>query len=46
MSFTYLILLKDYFDWLSPLPNEVKVKDRAIGEFDFIHVFVHRTKDL
>lgn len=31
---------KDYFDWLSPLPDGVKVKQRAIGEFDFMHVFV------
>lgn len=30
---------KDYFDWLSPLPNGVVVKPRPLGELDFIHVF-------
>ena len=30
----------DYFNWLSPLPNGVEVKAHAIGQFDFMHVFV------
>ena len=29
-----------YFQWISPLPNGVEVKERLIGEFDFIHLFV------
>ncbi len=33
-----------YFQWISPLPNGVEVKERLIGEFDFIHLFVtHRS---
>ncbi len=35
---------ESYFNWLSPLPHEVKVKDRAIGDFDFMHVFVTEIK--
>ena len=29
-----------YFDWLSPLPGDLTVKDKLTGELDFIHVFV------
>jgi hypothetical protein len=29
----------EYFNWLSPLPKNVKVKSRLSGELDFIHVF-------
>ena len=32
-----------YFDWLSPLPNHITVKDRLSGEVDFIHVFVRES---
>jgi hypothetical protein len=30
---------KEYFNWLTPLPQDVEVKTRISGEFDFIHVF-------
>src|SRR5688572_288765 len=33
-----------YFDWLSPLPKGVVVKDKLNGEFDFIHLFVLEEK--
>jgi len=29
-----------YFQWISPLPTGVEVKEVLIGEFDFIHLFV------
>jgi hypothetical protein len=29
-----------YFDWVSPLPDDVKVSSQLKGELDFIHVFV------
>jgi hypothetical protein len=29
-----------YFDWISPLPEDVRVATRLAGEMDFIHVFV------
>lgn len=35
----------DYFNWLSPLPNGVEVKTRAVGQFDFIHVFASKHDD-
>jgi len=31
---------KEYFDWISPLPENVKVKKSLSGEVDFIHLFV------
>ena len=33
----------EYFDWLSPLPEELIVGEVLTGKFDFIHLFV---KDL
>ena len=30
----------DYFDWISPLPKDVKIKSKLGGEIDFIHLFV------
>src|SRR5688572_3882113 len=36
--------LADYFDWLSPLPKALIVKNKLIGEFDFIHMFVRDVK--
>jgi hypothetical protein len=33
-----------YFDWLTPLPENIAVKDKLAGEFDFIHVFVREKK--
>lgn len=35
---------RDYFDWLAPLPKGVEVKLQAIGQLDFIHVFVTEQK--
>jgi hypothetical protein len=35
---------RDYFDWLSPLPEEIKVNDKLTSETDFIHVFVKDQK--
>ena len=34
----------EYFDWISPLPPEVKVKAKLAGDFDFIHLFVKDQK--
>jgi hypothetical protein len=28
-----------YFDWISPLPEDSTFKEKASGQFDFIHVF-------
>lgn len=33
-----------YFDWISPLPKEVTVKNRLSGEVDFIHLFLKDQK--
>jgi hypothetical protein len=33
-----------YFDWLSPLPAEVKVSKTLSGPCDFIHVFIKDQK--
>jgi len=33
-----------YFDWLAPLPKDVKVMDSLKGEIDFIHLFVKESK--
>lgn len=35
---------KDYFAWLSPLPEGVKVVDKLAGQLDFIHLFVRDDK--
>jgi hypothetical protein len=35
---------KEYFDWLSPMPENVEVKEKLTGEFDFIHLFVNDQK--
>jgi hypothetical protein len=29
-----------YFDWLDPLPQNIVVKNKLSGDFDFIHLFV------
>lgn len=29
-----------YWDWISPLPEGVEVKERAAGTLDFVHLFV------
>ena len=29
-----------YFDWISPLPKGLSVKQKLAGELDFIHLFV------
>lgn len=31
---------EEYFDWLQPLPPDVKVRSRLSGALDFIHLFV------
>ncbi|HEU5290421.1 MAG TPA: DUF3052 domain-containing protein [Cyclobacteriaceae bacterium] len=33
-----------YFDWISPLPPNVKVKTKLSDEVDFIHLFVKDQK--
>lgn len=33
-----------YFDWISPLPPDVKIKSKLVGEVDFIHLFVREQK--
>jgi hypothetical protein len=33
-----------YFDWISPMPKDLIVKDKLAGEFDFIHMFVRDVK--
>jgi hypothetical protein len=35
---------KDYFQWMSPMPEGVKVKDKLAGAMDFIHLFVRDRK--
>jgi hypothetical protein len=34
----------EYFDWLSPLPEDVVISKTLKGEFDFIHLFVQNLK--
>lgn len=34
----------DYFDWISPLPEDVSVRRSATKELDFIHSFVKDQK--
>jgi hypothetical protein len=36
---------KQYFDWISPLPEKTQIKARLSPELDFIHVFVFSKKD-
>jgi hypothetical protein len=31
-----------YFDWMSPLPKGLNVKQKLAGELDFIHLFVRQ----
>ena len=33
-----------YFDSISPLPKGLVVKDKLVGDFDFIHLFVNQVK--
>lgn len=33
-----------YFDWINPLPSDVKVKTKLAGQLDFIHLFVKDQK--
>ena len=35
---------KDYFSWLSPLPEGVKIMDKLSGAMDFVHLFVRDRK--
>ena len=35
---------KDYFNWISPLPEKVSVKTQATSGIDFIHMFVKDQK--
>lgn len=35
---------EDYFSWLAPLPDDLKVKTKLTGELDFIHLFVKDQK--
>ena len=30
---------EDYFDWLSPLPENIRVTNRLVTQLDFIHIF-------
>jgi len=36
---------ENYFDWVLPVPSNVKVKTRLTGPFDFIHIFVKSNED-
>jgi hypothetical protein len=36
---------KSYWDWISPLPEDVIVVKQARGDLDFIHVFVLSMKE-
>ena len=36
---------KDYWDWISPLPDAVTVKSRPTGGLDFVHLFFTRASD-
>jgi hypothetical protein len=31
---------EDYFDWISPLPDNVLVRESLTGELDFVHLFI------
>jgi len=33
-----------YFEWITPLPKGIEVKDQLSGQFDFIHLFVTEQK--
>ncbi|HYC86239.1 MAG TPA: DUF3052 domain-containing protein [Chryseosolibacter sp.] len=33
-----------YFDWLAPLPEPLQVKEKLIGEMDFLHLFAKDRK--
>lgn len=35
----------NYFDWVSPLPEDVSVKRTSVKELDFIHSFVKDQKE-
>jgi len=32
----------EYFDWLSPLPQDIQIRRKLSGKLDFIHLFVTR----
>jgi len=34
-----------YFDWISPMPPDVKLKSKLAGEVDFIHLFIKEQKN-
>lgn len=34
-----------YFDWLAPLPDDIVAKERILGAFDFIHLFVKNNNE-
>jgi hypothetical protein len=36
---------KSYWDWISPLPEDVIVVKQARGDLDFVHVFVLSMKE-
>jgi hypothetical protein len=46
-SFTiHLITPPDeYLSWISPLPEDVIIKTKLVGEIDFIHLFAVHEKD-
>jgi hypothetical protein len=31
-----------YFDWISPLPKDLRCEAKISGRLDFIHLFVHQ----
>ena len=35
----------DYFDWISPLPEDVKVATKGLRDMNFIHLFVRSGKE-
>jgi hypothetical protein len=44
MGMAVLHAPKDYFEWISPLPPDVRVTNDAVGDTAFIHVFVVERK--
>lgn len=35
---------QNYFNWLSPLPDDIIIVDKVKSELDFIHLFVRESK--
>jgi hypothetical protein len=44
MGMAVLRAPKNYFEWISPLPPDVRITNAAVGDTAFIHVFVAERK--